>query len=216
MHLDYLVKLPDHQYVVAAGHKLKPAVFALCSIKPNIVGFPEAVKYTGPTAIRVRSCKHGKSTCKTHIADYLKLLKGIDCRVEWKEATVDVEGRSRPVLILRPDGGPDQNPRDHKNQNAYGKLFKDLDPDALVIALHPEGYSAFNPVERRMAPLSRELIGVIFDHQHYGMHLNSAKKTIDLALEKRNFAYAGKGLASLWNNMDQNGRGIGGHDVDSR
>ena len=47
MHLDYMVKLPDHQYVVAAGHKLKPAVYALCSIKPNIVGFPEAVKYTG-------------------------------------------------------------------------------------------------------------------------------------------------------------------------
>ena len=48
-----------------------------------------------------------------------------------------------------------------------------------------------------MAPLSRELIGVIFDHEHYGSHLNSAKETVDLELEKRNFAYAGKALASL-------------------
>ena len=120
------------------------------------------------------------------------------------------------MLILRPDGGPDLNPRHPKNQNAYGKLFKDLDLDALLIALHPEGYSAFNPVERRMAPLSRELIGVIFEHQHYGNHLNSAKKTIDVELEKKNFAYAGKALAALWDRMPANGRSIGGYDVDSR
>ena len=98
---------------------------------------------------------------------------------------------------MRPDAGPDQNPRHQKNQDAYGKLFLDLDLDALVIALHPEGFSAFNPVERRMAPLSRELIGVIFDHEHYGCHLNSAKQTIDQELEKRNFAFAGKALAAL-------------------
>ena len=79
MHLDYMVKLPDHQYVVAAGHKLKPSIYALCSIKPNLVGFPEAVNYTGPTAIRDRSCKHDKSTSKSHLVDFLKLLKGIDC-----------------------------------------------------------------------------------------------------------------------------------------
>ena len=66
-----------------------------------------------------------------------------------------------------------------------------------MIALHSEGFSAFNPVERRMAPLSRELVGVIFDHLHYGNHLNSKKETTDLELERRNFAYAGKALASL-------------------
>ena len=66
-------------------------------------------------------------------------------------------------MILRPDGGPDQNPRHQKNQNTYAKLFSDLDLDALIIGLYPEGFSAFNPVQRRMAPLSRELIGVIFE-----------------------------------------------------
>ena len=118
----------------------------------------------------------------------MKLLKGVDCGDEWKSTTIDSEGNTRPVLILRPDGGPDLNPRHLKNQNAYGKLFIDLNLDALLIALHPEGWSAFNPVERRMAPLSRELIGVIFDHQHFGNHLNSAKVTVDVELEKRNFA----------------------------
>ena len=128
---------------------------------------------------------------------------------------VDEDGRTRPVLILRPDGGPDQNPRHKKNQNAYGKLFIDLDLDALAIALYPEGFSAFNPVERRMAPLSRELIGVIFDHEHYGAHLNSAKETIDIQLEKRKFAFAGRALADLWNRMPENGRSIGGYDVNA-
>ena len=216
MHLDYTLKLPDHQFVVAASHKLKPSVYALCTIKPTLVGFPEAVGYTGPTAIRVRSCKHDKSTSTSHLADMMDLLKGVDCGDEWKSITIDSEGNTKPVLILRPDGGPDLNPRHLKNQNAYGKLFIDLNLDALLVALHPEGWSAFNPVERRMAPLSRELIGVIFEHQHFGKHLNSAKVTIDVELEKKNFAYAGKALAHERDRMPENGRGIGGHDVDSR
>ena len=64
-----------------------------------------------------------------------------------------------------------------------------------------------------MAPLSRELTGVIFDHQHYGTHLNSKKETVDIELEKRNFAYAGKALASLFDSMPSRGRAIGGYDV---
>ena len=32
MHLDYKVKLPDHQYVVASKHKLKPSVYAMCAV----------------------------------------------------------------------------------------------------------------------------------------------------------------------------------------
>ena len=55
-----------------------------------------------------------------------------------------------------------------------------------MVALQPEGFSAFNPVERRMAPMSRELCGVIFDHKHYGDHLNSKKETIDIELENIN------------------------------
>ena len=129
---------------------------------------------------------------------------------------VTANGETRPVFILRPDGGPDWNPRHQKNQAAFVKLFLDLDLDAVVIGLHPEGYSAFNPVERRMAPLSRELVGVIFDHQHYDVHLSSKKETIDDELERRNFAYAGKALASLWDSMPKRGRAIGNYDVDAR
>ena len=79
MHLDYVLRLSDHQHVVAAGHKLNPSVYAMCTIKPNLVGFTKAVAYTGPTAIRIRSCKHDKSTSTTHHVDFLNLLKLIDC-----------------------------------------------------------------------------------------------------------------------------------------
>ena len=182
------IKLPDHQYVIATRHCLKPSVYALFPIKPSLVGSPDAVTYVGPTSIRIRSCKHDSSTSTTHFVDLMGILTGKECGDEWRHMVVNNKGETRPVLILRPDAGPDQNPRHEKNQAAYVKLFKELDLDALVIALHPEVYSAFNPVERRMAPLSRELIGVIFDHEHYGVHLNSKKETIDVELEKKNFA----------------------------
>ena len=211
MALKYRVKLPDHQYVVASKHNLKPSVYALCVIKPSIVGRNDAVQYVGPTAIRIRSCKHDSSTAMSHLADFSDLLSygGDDAQ---NECAMSSEQQARAVLILRPDGGPDQNPRHQKNQDCYIKLFKDNELDSLIIVLSPEGLSAFNPCERRMAPLSRELSGVMFDHQHFGNHLNSQKKTIDKDLEYQNFKYAGQALASLQSDMG----GIGGHAVDAK
>lgn len=63
------------------------------------------------------------------------------------------------------------------------------------------GRSAFNRVERRMAPLSHELSGLVLPHDSYGNHLNSARKCVDEELEKRNFAKAGETLAEVWNNV---------------
>ena len=119
MHLECKASLPDHQYVVAAGHKLKPSVYAMCTIDSSLVGVPEAVSYSGPTAIRVRSCKHDKSTGETHLVDMLKLLRGHECGEELKSCPVSDDGKTRPVVILRPDGGPDQNLRHQRNQNTY-------------------------------------------------------------------------------------------------
>ena len=73
--------------------------------------------------------------------------------------------------------------------------------DALFVATNAPGRSAFNRVERRMAPLSRELAGLILSHDHYGSHLDSQGKTIDEELEKQNFEFAGKTLAELWSQV---------------
>ena len=79
MHLKYKINLPDHQYVVAASQKLKPSVYALCAIKPRIVGSPDAVVCNSPTAFRVRFCKLDKSSRAIHWADLMNLQKGVDC-----------------------------------------------------------------------------------------------------------------------------------------
>ena len=52
-----------------------------------------------------------------------------------------------------------------------------------------------------MAPLSRELSGLILPHEHCGSHLNSAGLTIDDDLEKENFKFAGETLAKIWSDV---------------
>ena len=46
--------------------------------------------------------------------------------------------------------------------------FLRYDFDALFIATNVPGRSAFNRVERKMAPLSKELTELILPHDHYG------------------------------------------------
>ena len=84
----------------------------------------------------------------------------------------------------------------------------DFDLDALFIATNAPGLSAFNRVERRMAPLSKALAGVILPHNHFGSHLSSQGETTDLNLEKQNFQKAGEILAEIWSEYS-----IDGHDV---
>lgn len=52
-----------------------------------------------------------------------------------------------------------------------------------------------------MAPLSKQLTGVILPHDTYGTHLDARGKTSDLELELKNFQAAGKALADLWSEL---------------
>lgn len=49
MHMEYRVSLPDHDWVVAAQHKLIPSVYAGINIRRDGLGQPSAVTYSGPT-----------------------------------------------------------------------------------------------------------------------------------------------------------------------
>lgn len=104
-------------------------------------------------------------------------------------------------MIVTVDGGPDENPRYDKVVTAAINHFIDNDLDAYFVATNAPGRSAFNRVERRMAPLSRELAGLILPHEHYGSHLDSEGRTVDEDLEKSNFAFAGRTLAEVWSSM---------------
>lgn len=79
--------------------------------------------------------------------------------------------------------------------------FKKHDLDGLFIVTNAPGRSTFDRVERRIAPLSAQLSGVILSHDACGSHLNSKGETTDLDLEKENFANAALALSELWNEL---------------
>lgn len=69
MHLDYRVRLPDHDWVVAEKHKLIPSVNAFIQIKPGMPGNLKAVTHSGPTFTTIRSGIHSQSTAYSHAKD---------------------------------------------------------------------------------------------------------------------------------------------------
>jgi hypothetical protein len=97
MHLEYQVQLPDHDWVVASGHKLIPSVYTGIVIGANGLGKPEVVGYSGPTYIAIRSGKHSSSTASVHGKDFEKLL----CIPEFEALTKYGTDKSvKPILIL--------------------------------------------------------------------------------------------------------------------
>lgn len=201
MHLEYRVSLPDHDWVVAEKHKLIPSVYAGIEIREKGMGKPEAVTYSGPTYIAIRSGKHSSSTAATH-ADDLDTLLHMDI---FRDLARDKEGNVKPIIIITVDGGPDENPRYNKTILQAVKHFKKYNLDAIFVVANSPGRSAYNRVERRMAPLSKELTGIVLPHEEFGSHLDSQKRTIDPELELRNFTHAGKVLAEIWSSVTIDG-----------
>lgn len=204
MHVEYRVSLPDHDWVIATKHKLIPSVYAGCIIKENEMGRAEAVTYSGPTYVAIRSGKHSSSTASTHAVDFNKLAT----LSNFEKIMRDEEGRLKPVILISSDGGPDENPRYPKVISHAIHNFVKHDLDAIFIFTNAPGRSAFNRVERRMAPLSRELSGLILPHDSYGAHLDEHGRTKDHDLEKKNFQKAGEVLAEVWSNMVIDGHGV--------
>jgi len=164
MHLEYKVKLPDHDWAVGSGHKLTPSVYAAIEVKPDQLGKEEAVGFSGPTYIGIRSAKHSSSTATTHAKDLVKLMS----LPEFQPFVQGKDGSTKPVHMIFVDGGPYENPRYQKVIQFAITHFKNHDLDGLFIFTNAPGRSAFNRVERRMAPLSRDLSGLILPHDRYG------------------------------------------------
>ncbi|CAG4934597.1 unnamed protein product [Colias eurytheme] len=166
-------------------------------VKKDGEGKPEAVTHSGPTYVAIRSGKHSSSNAETHATDIHKLTE-ISAFENFMKTR---EGFVKPVFIFTCDGGPDENPRYERVIISAIQHFKDFDLDAVYIATNAPGRSAFNRVERRMAPLSRELTGVVLKHDNFGSHLDSSNKTTDLDLEERNFESAGTVLSNIWSQL---------------
>jgi hypothetical protein len=193
MNMEYEVKLPDHDFVVAARHKLTPSVVAGLEVAAG--KFDNAVSYSGPTFIGIRSGKHDSSIAATHAADLRHLYANVE---EFKPLLYRKDGLVKPILVIFVDGGPDENPRYQETIKFACSHFMALQLDALFISTQAPGRSAYNPVERRMAPLSRYLAGIILPYDTFGSHLNSQGQTINEEMEKKNFQKAGEILAEVW------------------
>lgn len=204
MHMNYRVRLPDHDFPVGGSHCLIPSVYTMQEVSKNSFGKAKAVSYSGPTHVVIRSGKHSSSTAATHAADTVRLSK-LD---NFREFLTNAEGVVKPIVVMKVDGGPDENPRFYKTILHSITIFKELELDALFVCCNAPGRSAFNPVERKMAPLSRQLSGLVIPHDHFGSHLGSDGKTVDEDLEKRNFQYAGGVLCDVWSNLVVDGHPV--------
>ena len=62
-----------------------------------------------------------------------------------------------------------------------------IETRSIFVFTHAPGSSAYNQVERRMAPLSKDTSGLVLPFDIHGSHLNRSNKTIDEELERKNF-----------------------------
>lgn len=90
----------------------------------------------------------------------------------------EVNNEPKPVLIIISDGGLDENPRYEKVIQIAIHHFIKRNLDGLFIATNAPGRSAYNRVERSMAPLCHDLCGLILPHDQFGNHLNSKNETL--------------------------------------
>ena len=180
MHIEYKVRLPDHNFVVGLHHTLIPSIYGVCKIKKN-----GELSCSGNTFIRIRSGKHDSSFAHTHTYNVKELFESSNLP-------------ERPILVLFTDGAQDEAPCYPKPLATAIHFFKHLKLDVFLHGVNAAGLSAFNPVERRMGPLSHDIVGVVIPHEKFGSHLDSQGNTIDVELEKKNFFYALQVLANIW------------------
>jgi hypothetical protein len=86
-----------------AAYKLIPSrVYAAIEIQRNGLGKPEAIGYSGPTYIAIRSGKHCSSTAFAHGLDFERLLSVPEFEKIVKSGP---EKSVKPVIFLAVDGG---------------------------------------------------------------------------------------------------------------
>ena len=98
---------------------------------------------------------------------------------------VKVDDVTKPIAIMLCDGGPDENPRFPKTLDVSIQHFKEFNFDVMFVSTLAPSMSAYNNVERRMAPLSKALAGVLLTHDTFGIHLDSQRRITDVELVSR-------------------------------
>lgn len=106
MHVDYRVKLLNHDYAAGSKHKLIPNLYVGIVIADEGLGDQSAVTYSGPTYFAIRIAKHNSSSTESHQLDFERLSE----LPEFKDI-VKINESFKPMTIISSDRGPDENPR---------------------------------------------------------------------------------------------------------
>ncbi|GBM72663.1 hypothetical protein AVEN_213165-1 [Araneus ventricosus] len=170
-----------------------PSVYAGIDIQKDGLGRIEAVGYSGLAYLATHSGKHTTSTAYSHGLDFERLLE-----LPEFDKIQKFNNAGKPVVVFVVDGGCDENPRYQKTIQVGAHHFRQNKLDALFIAANAPERIAFDRVQRKMAPLSKELSKLILPHEQYWSRLDAQRNTINPKLEEKNFEYAGKCLADVW------------------
>ena len=200
------VEVEDHDFPIGVSQKLVPSVYLMI----NPADSNDTMR-TGQLAIYVRPQWYIGTNSLTHMQDLINLVS----MREYKEV-FKINDTIKPLWVILVDGGPDENPRYLKNIYQYCRLFKKLDLDYLTIRTHAPGQSAFNPVERSMATLSKKLAGISLPIDTFGKHLDTQGKVVNQELGLRNFRHAGEALCTIWRRDKIFGKPVYSEYVDER
>ena len=156
----------------------------------------------GPLKIVLRACKYQQSNAMSHANDLYRMYKG------------KPRSARKPVLMCYADGGPDWQIESQKTFYYYGRFFMKSGLDAFGMGSGGGGYSAFNPIERSWAPVSRQLSSVYLSDKLPGEDEAPIKQsglTATQLADKEHVVFdsAMEHAAKLWNNNFS----IGGHPV---
>ena len=127
---------------------------------------------SGPIYTTVRTSKHHNLTCTSHIND-------IKPRIE------DDVKSGKTVVILSVDGGPDLSVRNTANIMEYGRLWQETKLGVLIVKDFGANLSAYNPIERAWAPITKTMAGVRF-HDVLPGEKESPAEQKSLTEEERN------------------------------
>ncbi|GBO40725.1 hypothetical protein AVEN_212014-1 [Araneus ventricosus] len=102
---------------------------AIHDIQKDGLGRIDAVEYSGPTYVAIRSGKQTTSTAYSHGLDFERLLE----LPEFDKIT-KFDNAVKLVVVFVVDGVPDENPRYHKTIQVGVHHFRQNNLDALFIA----------------------------------------------------------------------------------
>lgn len=211
MRMEYNVCFPDTRSILADQQKLILSVYGAMAINSQCMGDPQAVQFSGPTYVAVRTGHQSCQVAEAHASDFNRLIH----LEHFRALAKNEHGAVKPVLILAVNGGPDESVR-YANQIAFAiKRFRDYDLDALFLFNDAPAQSSLNKVERKLASLSNQLADLVIPHDRCGSHLDDEGRSVNKELEIENFNCASRILAEVWNSTVIDGHPVMAEQISS-